>query len=78
MNTYEITYNGNASRFKGKAFEVEAINPTAAVKCFYMAKVGDLLEQEDGRLKDECGNWVDYGDNWIEYDGGHFEAELVD
>ena len=78
MNNYTITYDGNASRFKGKTFEVEAINPTAAVKSFYIAKVGDLFEQEDGSLKDECGNWVDYGDNWIEYDGGHFQAELVD
>lgn len=78
MNTYTITYDGNASRFKGKTFEVEAINPTAAVKSFYIAKVGDLFEQEDGSLKDECGNPVLFGNDWIEYDGGHFEAELVD
>lgn len=78
INTYEITYTGNASRFNGKTFEVEAISPTAAVKSFYENKVGDLFELEDGGIKDECGNWVDYGDNWIEYDGGNFEAKLLD
>ena len=77
MKTFTVFYNGNASRFKNIACEVNAETERDAVESVYQSYLDtNYFPQEDGSIKDCDGDTIaEADDNTIEYDGGCFYAE---
>lgn len=80
METYKVTYSGNASRFKNFEREVNAKSEREAVEKIYNEYLDqDYFPQEDGSIRDCDGNEIaTASSNIIEYDGGYFSAEIVE
>lgn len=79
MNTYQITYNGNASRFKGRTEKVRANSEKEAVHKFYEKFLEyNYWPQDDGSVKDCNGITIaEPSEDTINFDGGYFYAELI-
>ena len=77
MTQFQITYTGNATRFKGRTSEIEADTAREAVEQFYQSVLDDnYFPQEDGSIHDNRGYVIaEADDESIEYDGGYFQAE---
>ena len=80
MKTYNVSYNGNSTRFKGFERTVNAHNEREAVEDVYSDYLDEnYFPQEDGSIKDCDGHTVaEFDDDTIEYDGGVFYAEEID
>lgn len=80
MNTYKITYNGNATKFKNFETLLNAESERGAVEDVYADYLDqDYFPQDDGSILDCDGNIIaDPDDDQIEYDGGYFTAELIE
>lgn len=78
MNTYLVSYYGNASRFKNFEREVNANSEREAVELVYQDYMDEnYFPQEDGSIKDCSGHTIAEADDvTIDYDGGSFSAEL--
>lgn len=79
MRNYKVTYQGNASKFKGFSNSVLASSEREAVETVYQ-KVLDTnyFPQDDGSILDCDGNEIATPtDNIIEYDGGAFAAREI-
>jgi len=80
METYKVTYSGNASRFRNFESEVNANSEREAVEKVYQQVMDEnYFPQEDGSILDCDGNEVaTANDTVIEYDGGCFSAEIIE
>lgn len=80
MNTYKVTYSGNASRFRNLELTVNADSEREAVEDVYSSIMCEnYFPQEDGSIEDCDGHTVAEADDaTIEYDGGCFLAEIVE
>lgn len=80
MNTYKVTYTGNATRYRNFEMKVNANSEREAVEDVYGQIMSDnFFPQRDGSIKDCDGHTIAYADDdVIEYDGGYFSAELED
>jgi len=80
METYKVTYSGNASRFRNFESEVNANSEREAVEKVYQQVMDEnYFPQEDGSILDCDGNEVaTANDTVIEYDGGGFSAEIIE
>ena len=78
MNTYKVTYSGNATRFRNFESTVNADSEREAVENVYQQIMDEnYFPQEDGSIKDCDGHTIAEGDDdCIEYDGGSFSAEI--
>jgi hypothetical protein len=79
MKIYNVTYKGNASRFRNFEREVIADSEREAVeKIFGEHLDSNYFPQNDGSIKDCDGHEVASAtDDVIEYDGGYFSAEEI-
>ena len=79
MTQFQITYTGNATRFKGATATIEAYTAREAVEQFYQSILDEnYFPQEDGSIHDNRGNVIAEADeDSIEYDGGYFVATLI-
>lgn len=80
MNTYKVTYSGNATKFRNFESEVNANSEREAVEKVYQKILdNDYFPQEDGTILDCDGNEIaNATDTMIEYDGGYFSAEIIE
>jgi len=80
MKTFKISYDGNASRFKGLNAIVEAESEREAVEEFYASKLPDkYFPDGDGDVYDSEGMLIALPNApYFHYDGGCFSATEVD
>jgi len=80
METYKVTYSGNASRFVNFEMSINAISEREAVEDVYRQCLDEnYFPQENGSIKDCDGRTVaDPDSDSIEYDGGCFSAEIIE
>lgn len=78
MNTYKVTYSGNATRFRNFESTINADSEREAVETVYQQIMDDnYFPQDDGSIKDCDGHTIaEEDDDTIEYDGGSFSAEI--
>jgi hypothetical protein len=78
METYKVTYSGNANRFRNFESEVNANSEREALEKVYQQVMGEnYFPQEDGSILDCDGHEIAATtDTVIEYDGGYFSAEI--
>jgi len=79
MKTYNVTYNGNSTRFQGFSVKVEACCERDAVESVYETYLdSNFFKQEDGTILDSAGNIIaEHFDTVIEYNNGYFTAEEI-
>lgn len=79
MKTYEVTYQGNSTRFKNFEANIRAETERDAVEKIYSFLMdSNYFPQEDGSVKDCDGEIIaSPTDNVINYDGGYFYAEEI-
>ena len=83
MNTYLVTYSGNATRLKKLAVKIEANSQReAAEKVFALYCETNYFPEKDGEfgsiIRSCDGNILATENDYsIEYDGGVFYAELI-
>ena len=77
---YTIYYNGNASRYKDLAKQINAVTEREAVETFYSeAMPGNYFPDEAGFIRDQSGDIIASPDSdCISYDGGEFYAVITD
>ena len=79
MTQFQITYTGNATRFKNINATIEADSKREAVEQYYQIVLDEnYFPESDGIIKDCVGNIIaEADDDSIEYDGGYFQAEAA-
>lgn len=77
--SYEISYNGYATKFKDRKYYAEAENKRQAVGKVYSSLMDrNYFPQEDDSIFDADGNLIAVSnDDTIYYDGGYFTAEEI-
>jgi hypothetical protein len=80
METFKVTYSGNASRFKNFEAKVKASSAREATENVYCDFFDEnYFPQKDGSIKDCDGHTIAQKDeDCIEYDGGYFSAEEIE
>jgi hypothetical protein len=80
MQTYLVTYSGNATRFSNFQSAINADSEREAVEAVYQQIMDEnYFPQDDGSIKDCDGHTIaEEDDDTIEYDGGSFSAEIME
>jgi ribosomal protein L20A (L18A) len=80
MNTYTVTYSGNASYFKNFETIVNAFSERQAVEDVYADILSaNYFPMPHGTIQDCDGHTIcEVDDDTIEYDGGCFSATLIE
>jgi ribosomal protein L20A (L18A) len=80
MQTYLVTYSGNATRFSNFQSTINADSEREAVEAVYQQIMAEnYFPQDDGSIKDCDGHTIaEEDDDTIEYDGGSFSAEIME
>jgi ribosomal protein L20A (L18A) len=80
MQTYLVTYSGNATRFSNFQSAINADSEREAVEAVYQQIMAEnYFPQDDGSIKDCDEHTIaEEDDDTIEYDGGSFSAEIME